>query len=394
MKSENLNLKACIEDQLLKHNITMINLSQIPSHHDKAARLRLIEEILDEFENSSESRAIGYLIQVKPSKPGSIPEASKMLGAAHFTGLSESEEELYLPDGKPNFPYLMRNAELLTQAGDFHQARSIYFNLLTSHEKQGLVLLKVAQSYEAQGRLAEAKKFYEDSITFEASLEGYQRLAAVFSKLGSDLEAAHTLERSLAMKHLCLSDRLKMHQACGNAYTRAKILDHAILHFQEALKIDPHSDELLSNQATVYLQLKKFSEAKSTYQQALRINPKNALAIAGLGTCAYEENEKELAYQYFSDSLKLDMNNPAAIYYLVKCAFETKSYSTACKFLENYIELVPVNTHLLFSLASLQFHLGKFPAAESTTNQILELQPKHTGANELLGLIKKYTDHS
>jgi tetratricopeptide (TPR) repeat protein len=376
-------LQAAIKFQLTKSNLEVVGIQPIPSHTDKMVRLNTLEEMLEDLDGSEVSGSIGYLIQVKP-KASAQAESEVELQA------QESTEALYLPDGKPNAPYLMHNADLLFDAGDYGLARSIYSTVLQSSDNTGKVLGRIARCFEAEGKLEEARSNYEQAITYLPSVESYQHLAAILTRQSKDHEAAEVLERAIYLKDISNSLKFEIHKSCGNSWTRAQNLEQAEMNFKKALDIAPSSDDVRSNLGTLYLQTQRFDEAKRCFRDAIASNQNNYMALTGLGSCALAEGDKVAAHDYFSQSLKIEINNPAAIFYLVRCAFEIKSYARACHILEEYIQIVPVNSSLLYSLAGLRFHLGRFSESKDTVLKILELQPQHPGAKDLLTLIQKY----
>jgi len=392
MMNATQTLQETIKHQLTKTNLEVVGIQPIPLHSDKMVRLNTLEEMLEDLEVSESSGSIGYLLQVMikplPQRTESPPSSVNQ----------DPVESIYLPDGKPNSPYLTHNADLLFDAGDYGLAKSIYNTILQSGSESGSqhgeTLSRVAKCFEAEGKLEEARTRFEEAITFLPTLECYQRLAAILTRQSKDGQAAEVLERALHLKNIGTALQFEIHKSCGNSWTRAQNLEEAERHFKKALDIAPSSDDVRSNLGTLYLQTQNFDEAKRCFRDAIASNPDNYMALIGLGSCALAEEDRVTAHNYFAQSLKIELNSPAAIFYIVKCAFEIKSYAGACNILEEYIQIVPVNSGLLYSLASLRFHLGRFGEAKDTVLKILDLQPQHPGAKELLTLIQKYAGAS
>ncbi|HUP55984.1 MAG TPA: tetratricopeptide repeat protein, partial [Bdellovibrionota bacterium] len=161
--------------------------------------------------------------------------------------------------------------------------------------------------------------------------------------------------------------------------------------YHRALEIDPSADDIRANLGALYLGAGKTAEARRHFQDSLASNPRNARALAGMGSCELAERNKKGAHDYFAKSLEIDLNNPTAIFHLVKTAYELKSYAVAARLLGEYVQIAPVNTNLMYSLAGLQFHLGRLAEADTTVSRILEMAPTHAGAQELRGLIARYS---
>jgi tetratricopeptide (TPR) repeat protein len=402
----------------------------IPAHGDRMVRIRTLEEALDEFDMAEGGETIGYLLQVraKQAQPGSGPAAPAGAVAAPLaaeparsasdeaesifarlvdetfaqaqgprrdpapddTSVKPRMDGIYFPNGKLNAPFLLRNGELLFQAGDYPLARNIFKTLLQAGEGSGVALRWIARCYEAEGKLDEAQNHYEESITYHPALETYQSLAALLIRRRKDQEAAEVLERAAAIKDLPAKTRLELYKACGNSWLRAGKTDRAERHYRAALELDPTADSVQANLGALCLRAGKIAEARRCFQDALAANPRNDKAHAGLGSCHLAEGEKRQAHDCFSRALDLQLNNPTAIFHLVKCAYDIKSYATAARIVGEYVQIAPVNANLLYSLAGLQFHLGRMREAGATVRKILELQPGHAGASELQKLIERY----
>lgn len=380
-----------IKKQLHQSNFDIVGLIPIPPHGDRMVRLSTLQEILEEFEESGGgSGTVEYLLQIRP-RPAQTPPTQKLDPAPQNKNSSES---IYHANGKLNVPYLIKNAEILFEAGDYPLARNIYKTILSSGEFTSTALYRMGRCFEVEGKIEEARANYEDSIAYLPTIEAYQRLAALLIRQSKDQQAAEVMERALNMKEISPSLRFEILKACGNCWTRAKKSEEAERNFKKALEINPSADEIRANLGTLYLQSNRVAEAKRHFRDAIASNPKNHQALAGVGSCYLAEGDKKTAHDYFAQSLELELNNPTAIFYLVKCAYEIKSYATACQILLNYIQIAPVNTNLLYSLAGLQFHLGRISEAKATTLKILELQSQHAGAKELLNMIERYAPPS
>jgi tetratricopeptide (TPR) repeat protein len=105
----------------------------------------------------------------------------------------------YLATGKLNVPYLMQNAEILFDAGDYALARKIYKTILQSGEHTGIVLYYLGRCLEAEGKVEEACSKYEESVVFHPALESYQRWVSLLFRMNKDQQAAEVMERIQAL---------------------------------------------------------------------------------------------------------------------------------------------------------------------------------------------------
>jgi tetratricopeptide (TPR) repeat protein len=380
------SLQEAIQKQLNQSDFDVVGIVPIPAHNDKMIRLRTLQDMLDDFEESHGDQTMDYLIQLKPKK-----QASPEIRQENDNSFQSTQEALFLPNGKMNIPFLFRNGELLFDSGDYDLAKNIYQTILRSGEAAGVAHYRLGRCFEAEGKYDDAKTHYGESIAYQPGLDCFQRLAAMLVRQNQDAQAAEVMERALNLKDINTSIRYELYKSIGNCWTRAKVVDHAEKSFKKALEINPSADEIRSNLGALYLQASRIPEAKRNFRDAIASNLKNHQALAGLGSCSLAEGDKKSAHEYFYQALSIELNNPTAIFYLVKCAYELKTYAAASKILEEYIQIAPVNPNLLYSLAGLQFHLGRILDAKTTTLKILELQPQHAGAKDLFNMIDKYS---
>ncbi len=392
MKDLESKIQQALGAQIDKEGYDLVDLIPIPTHGDRMVRFRTLQEALDDFDVNPTENTVGYLIQIRQKRPtapaGSEPasKAAQQAAPQQDTG----SDGVYLPNGKLNVEFLKRNVELLFSAGDYSLAKNILKTIVTTGEWSAPAFYWIARCSEAEGRIEDAKRFYEESITYYPSLEAYQHFSTLLIKEQKDQQAAELLERALNLKSIDKSVQFELHQAAGNSWLRANNPIKAEKHFKKALDLDPKADAIQNNMGVVQLQQKKIDDALRFFQDAISANPDNAKALSGIAACHLAKGDKKLAHDFYARALGIELNNPSAIFHLVKCAYEIKSYATACRILEEYIQIGPINTNLLYSLAGLQYHLGRHQDVRATANQILNLKSDHTGAKELLKLIEPY----
>jgi len=188
-----------IRKQLLRLNLEVIKVVPLPSCTENADRLKILQNFLSEVQGSSQSGTLEYWVQLKPHVSPASPEDQP---AVHSTkpgdGGSQkpSLDGIYLPNGKLNVLFLLKNAEILFEAGDYRYARKIYKSILHSGEYTGTVLYRLGRCFEAEGKLEEACTKFEEAIIYNPSLESYQRLSALLVRMNKEQQAAEVMERA------------------------------------------------------------------------------------------------------------------------------------------------------------------------------------------------------
>lgn len=127
-----------------------------------------------------------------------------MKDVAHYIHevIRKQLQGIYLANGRLNVPYLIKNADLLFEAGDFQLARKIYKTILQSGEYTSIALQRLGQCYEAEGKFDEACAKYEESIAYHPTLESYNRLASLLKRQKRERQAEEVLERAQNFKEL------------------------------------------------------------------------------------------------------------------------------------------------------------------------------------------------
>lgn len=405
MTDLSLTLKERLRETVGKVGYDLVDCVAIPIG-DHLVQIKSLEEALLEFDRGTRgtgSEGFGetkeelrnFLIQLRTQVrvPAPLMESRQLQDLQEIQNPQPQQqavfhdEKIYLSDGNMNAPFLMKNAELLFKAKDYTLARNIYRALYQNGDQPAFALMGLAQCEEAEGRMDQAKHFYEESIAYHPTLEAYQRLTWLLIQLRKENYAAEVLERALCLPGIDAKVKYELSKACGNCWMKTEKASRAERHYKAALELEGPRDEILSNLGSLYLKEGKLLEAKKSFQESIHLNKKNDRAFIGLGSCLLKEGNKRLAHECFANALRIELRQPYAIYYLVKCAFEIKFYSTAEQLLSAYVQIAPVNANLLYSLAGLQFHLGNLQASEKTIQKILRIRSDHKGALELLKMI-------
>src|SRR5689334_1424915 len=113
-------LHEVIRKQLHQSDFDIVGIVPIPTHGDRMVRLRTLQEMIEEFEEANGQGTIEYLLQIKPRR--ATPSAPPKNDVAPVK--PAIQESIYLANGKLNVPYLVRNADLLFDSGDFPLARN------------------------------------------------------------------------------------------------------------------------------------------------------------------------------------------------------------------------------------------------------------------------------
>lgn len=399
------------EVERLKKLVTsdmLVDAVEIPTNHRKNNTLVTddLQEVLTRFDDDADYAH--FIVRVKRSstplpKPADEehePQLSIDSMVSETLELTErlTESRAVAPDAPTDTPapsseeyepsFLLENARLLEESGDYPLARNIYNALV----RKGLLipqgLAGMARTYEKEGDSEKAIRCYQEAIAYSSELPFYQGLAALQIRVGDDEAAAQSILHALGLSDLKDADKFELHKSLGNCYTRMGEYDKAEHHYRKAYELNSQSDVLQVNVGSLALQKADLDSAQKHFQKALELNPNNEKAVSGLGMVHLGRNATDRAHDCFVAALKLNLNNLGAIYNLVKCAYDLKKYGDAAQILKSYIATNPVNTNILYSYAGILFHQGEYRQANDEVTKILESNPNHAGAKELGALIK------
>jgi len=377
-----------IKGHLIDSEYDVLDVIAIPSHSDRMIRIRTIEDAFEDFDSELDEDTTSFIIRIK--KSGKTDKAPDQLFRP--VNYKNGSDEVYLASGKLNTPFLVQNAKLLCEAGDYALARNIYQTILENRETSYASHLGCAICDEELGNYTDAIPHYEEAISFEPKLEVFRRLAKVMLKIERFEGAAEACERALTFS-MANGDRLDLHLIAGDALLRAdrnlKNIERAAQHFRQALELDAHCSSALHHLGEAYLKLNKIQEAKSWFSKAQQLEGESQETLSGLAQCALATGAKKEAYELFLRSIKIGEPRAALIFFLVKTAYEIKEYGETEKIVADFCDTTPVSANLLYSLAGLQFHLKKYKDSEKNLEKVLSIQKNHKGAMDLLQLIER-----
>ncbi|MBI4924775.1 MAG: tetratricopeptide repeat protein [Bdellovibrio sp.] len=387
--TDNNAFEKLLDQSLADNGYHLVRLHPLHSKIDTLVKIKTLEDIMHDLDTQNIKEMQSYVIYIKPQKKVyeiKIPQHPPQIYPA-----KSILDGIYLSNRKLNIPYLLKNASLLYDTGEYGLARNIYKTLLKSGEASDAALFLIGKCNEAEGHLAEAIKNYEDSLLYNQKLETYQELSKLFINLKKHQEAAELLVKALKLKEINQSIELELLCTIGNCYLRLENFEKSEHYYKKALRLSIRPDEVLCNLGVLYLNYKKIGESKNYFNNACLTNTKNSVALSGLGCCYFEEKNYAQALDYYAKSLTLNLNNIYTLQKIIRCAFLTQNYTRTLELLKNYLQLYPAHLDLTYSLAIFEFHFGKFSDAKVTLENILTVSPDHYEAKELLKKVQQKT---
>jgi tetratricopeptide (TPR) repeat protein len=148
------------------------------------------------------------------------------------------------------------------------------------------------------------------------------------------------------------ADNYVAHDSLGNALAQQGMLDQAIVHYRESLRIKPNLVNTHNNLGVALLQQGEINRAMAQYYQALRLKPDSAETHNNLGVALFTVGQLDQAIGHYLTAIKLDPNFG-------------KAYN---------------------NLGNVLARKGKFDEAISQYSRALELKPNYPEAHNNLGV--------
>ncbi len=236
-------------------------------------------------------------------------------------------------------------------------------------------LFDKAHQLQQQGRLPEALSCYEQLLKISPHhIEALHFLGLIHAELEDFYQAKRLLLQALKLK-----PSPNIHNNLANVYKRSHKLDQAVLHYQEAIRLNPHYAEAHHNLAGIYAELGEYQKALQHYRTAIHSEPSSYLAHYHLGLLLLKNNELAGAKKQFLNVLALYPNHLNAAFYLGALFLESNELNLAERSFQNVLMLDSEHVEALTNLGVIalkkenaQLAIDYFTKALALDNQHLE----------------------
>jgi protein O-mannosyl-transferase len=176
------------------------------------------------------------------------------------------------------------------------------------------------------------------------------------------------------------------HNNLGFLLRQAGRTEDALVHYEQALRIQPDSPEACNNVGAILLDLGRINEAMGYYDQALRLNPSRAEAYYNLGTALARLNKNEEAVSYFEKALQIKSDYFEAHNNFGNVLYRMGKASEAIGHWEQALQFKPDNAETHYNLGVALVSAGRLEEAVEHYQRALKWMPNFAQGHYKLGL--------
>jgi serine/threonine-protein kinase len=198
--------------------------------------------------------------------------------------------------------------------------------------------------------------------------EAYWQKYKVTHDVGWMNKAAEACARAVgsAAGHACL----------GRVLNATGQYEKAAAEFEQAVQMDPTSDDAYRNLATVYEHLGRVADAEKTYRQAIRLRPNYWAGYNWLGTFLFRRSRLDEAIAMFAQVTMLAPDSFRGYNNLGAAYLAMGRYADAVPALQRSVTIRP-NSDAYSNLGTALFYRRRFGEAAGAFRQAIQLDAKN-----------------
>jgi tetratricopeptide (TPR) repeat protein len=180
-----------------------------------------------------------------------------------------------------------------------------------------------------------------------------------------------------------------IHNSLGLVLTRQGKPEEALVHFAEAVRLNPDFAEARSNLGNAFAAQRRFTDAIEHYQAAIRVKPDFTEALVGLGGALVSADRAGDAIGYYEDALRIDPALAEAHNGLGAALAKSGQDDRAADQYARALRLKPDLATAHFNLALLMIKRGALDTAKDHLQTALRIDPAYQPAREALQVLQR-----
>jgi tetratricopeptide (TPR) repeat protein len=185
----------------------------------------------------------------------------------------------------------------------------------------------------------------------------------------------------------CTSGNNVAHNNLGIAFDQEGSLDEAIVHYREALKINPNYLDAYNNLGNDLCKTGRVDEAITQYKKALQIKPSVAAVRYDLGIALRQKGRVDEAITQYQEAVQINPAFVEARNNLGNALLETGKLDEAISHLQKALQINPGYAPAHNNLGNALLQKGNMPEAIAHFQQVMQLKPADPWAKNNLAWI-------
>lgn len=340
--------------------------------------------------------SLGFNFTIKPEVPVTIKKIDRIDDA--FAIFDQADEETKVSfvlketsrDAKlepESRDFMMKNALLLIDGGEFQLARRVLGNILSLQNDDLEAIRWMGWCFKQEKDYQNAKTCYEQLVSRRKTEEDFFEIGEIYYSLEQFDKARDAWFESLGRCHSESPRIFDLHKDLGNAFLRLGDFESAEENYNKALVIRPMSDVLQVNLGTLYFQKTDLKNAMIHFKRAVEINPQNDRAWCGISLVAKQKNDHEWARALLLRSLDINPYNLTSLEALLVWSESSSEQEEVIQRLETYLERYFQNSVLMAELIKLEVATGQIEKAELNLARLETLIEDEVSISSLRNLI-------
>ena len=173
----------------------------------------------------------------------------------------------------------------------------------------------------------------------------------------------------------------------GNCTGTIGKTEEAVVHFREALKIDPDDSMVQTDLGAKLAMQGQGEEALVHFQEALKLDPRNTLAMVNMGIVLAKQGRTEEALEYFQNALRIRPDYPDAHYQTGTVLTQMGRAAEAVPHFMEALKVNPKDSRIHVNLGYALAMQGKREEAIEALKRAIALSPDFAHAHGLLGVV-------
>jgi tetratricopeptide (TPR) repeat protein len=176
------------------------------------------------------------------------------------------------------------------------------------------------------------------------------------------------------------------HCRLGSFFLKQGRTHEAILHFEQAIRIQPDHAVAYNNLGVVYRGLDRRQEAMEAYRRAIRIKPDYADAHYNLGVAYYGFGRYQEAIEAYQQAIRIKPQDVKFHNNLGVAYYSLGRYQEAIEVYQQAIRIKPNDAISYNNLGAAYSNLGRYQEAIAAYQQAIKIKPERADTHLSLGL--------